>query len=710
MALQTGRFVQGEELIGKALRLRHDDAGAHSNLGAALRALRRHEEALASYDRAIALRPDLATAYSNRGLVLLDLQRHVEALASFDRAIALKPDHAEAYYNRGNVLAGLRRHEEALASFDRAITLKPNFAEAHADRGAALAQLQRPEAALASFDRAIALKRDYAEAYANRGVVLKDLLRYEEALASLDKAIALKPDDADAHANRGVVLGGLQRHAEALVSCDRAIALKPGFVEAIANREYVLEELQRREHRANALASFDAAIALAPDDAAAHISRGNALFELDRPAEALAAYDRAVMLDPTSAVAHLNRANVLLKLDRLDDALADYDRALALRPEFWEAWHNSSALLQRLARHAAAIAGYARARALRPDYVDTQWNESLSRLALGDYQEGWRKYEWRKRRVTPVGNREYPQPVWLGDTSIAGKTLFIHWEQGLGDTLQFCRYGTLAQARGARVIMSVQEPMRRLLETLGPDITVIGGNEVPGRIRLSLPDAEPAAGMRHNAGDDPAGVALSCGGCGRGRSWRGRLAAVAGLRVGLCWAGNPRRDTPAAHAIDRRRSIALAQFAPLAWVTGAIFVSLQKGAAAAQAAAPPGGLSMHDWTDELADFADTAALIAALDLVITVDTAVAHLAGALGKPVWILNRFDACWRWLADRDDSPWYPSARLWRQPRPGDWDSVIADVARALHDLAHDVSAGAIRGACRHPRGTPSASGVPS
>ncbi len=238
--------------------------------------------------------------------------------------------------------------------------------------------------------------------------------------------------------------------------------------------------------------------------------------------------------------------------------------------------------------------------------------------------------------------------------------------------------------------MSVQAPLQRLVATPGPDIAIIGGNAVPAAFDYHCPMMSLPAACRTTLATitnakpylaaDPAAVAC----------WRGRLAALGGLCVGLCWAGDPRRDQPAAHATDLRRSITLAQYAPLAGVSGATFVSLQKGEPALQAAAPPPGLLLHDWTNELTDFADTATLIEALDLVITVDTAVAHVAGALGKTVWVLSRFDACWRWLTDRDDSPWYPSARLWRQPEPGDWCSVVAKVAEALRELVRSAPAG--------------------
>ena len=536
-------------------------------------------------------------------MVLAGLRRHEDALASFDRAIALRPDHAEPYYNRARLLAGLQRQEEALASYDRAIALRPDYAEAHYNRANVLAGLRRHADALAGYDRAIALKPDHAEAYANRGHVLADLRRYAEALASHDRAIALKPDYADAYVNRGVVLARLQRHAEALANVDRAIALQP-------------------------------------DDAEAYFNRGRLLADLQRQQEALVSYDRAI--------------------------------------------------------------------ALRGDYAEAHWNQSHCLLALGRFDRGWRLFEWRNKLDTPGGTRAFARPVWLGEASIAGKTLFIHWEQGLGDTLQFCRYATLAQALGARVVMAVQDPLRKLLGTLGPDTEIIGGNDAPvefdchcpmnslplafGTTVETIPRATPYLAA------DPAAVA----------AWRERLAGLVGLRVGLCWAGSPRHDQPAGQAIDRRRSIALVQYAPLGAVTGANFVSLQKGTAAAQAAAPPEGLSIHDRTDELHDFADTAALIEALDLVITVDTSVAHLAGALGKPVWILNRFDACWRWLSERDDSPWYPSARLWHQQRPEDWDSVIAEVAAALHDLVRDTSGGDVPAVGRHHTGISPANGL--
>jgi tetratricopeptide (TPR) repeat protein len=751
LALQTGRAAQGVALIHRALQAGHRSAAAFSNLGEGLRALGRPEDALACYDRAIALQPDGPAAHYNRGNVLADLRRHEAALASYERAIVLKPDYFRAHANLGKVLADLRRYAAALASCDTAIAFKPDYAPAHCNRGVVLAFLGRNEEALASHAAAIALQPGHAEAYCNRGAVLTGLGRHDEALASLDRAILLQPDYADAHFNRGhvlailqrhaealasydraivpdranagayfnrgVALAGLQRHGEALASYEQAIAIDPDYAEAHANRGAVLIALQRHDEALagydqaialkpeaatwtsrgvvlgllqrhdEALASHDRAIALEPDRAEAHLNRGVILAALRRYEEALASHDRAILLKPDDAEAHFNRGYVLAILQRHAEALASYDRAIALRPDYAEAYANRGLLVADQQHHEEALVSYEKAIALRPNYAQANHNYSLCLLALGRFEAGWRQYEWRARRAL---NLARPRPFWLGQTDIAGKTVFIHWEQGLGDTIQFCRYARLVAACGAQVVMSVQDPLRRLLATLAPGITIVGGAEEPEAFDyqcplLSLPLAfattiETIPCEIPYLAADPAAVAV----------WRERLAGLTGLRVGLCWAGNPRSET-----FDRRRSFALGRFAPLAVVEGVDFVSLQKGEAAAETGCPPAGLSIADWTEDLQDFADTAALIETLDLVITVDTAVAHLAGALGKPVWVLNRFDACWRWLLVRTDSPWYPTARLFHQPRPGDWDSVIAAVADALRAMVTGVSRGAGGGA---------------
>jgi hypothetical protein len=450
----------------------------------------------------------------------------------------------------------------------------------------------------------------------------------------------MSPAAAAEHCRRGNALLVQARFEEALACYNQVIALDPGHIGALCNRGVVLGRLQRQHE---ALASFDAAIALKPDCAEAFSNRASALSALDRFEEALESFDRAIALDPGLAQAFYNRAVALARLNRLDEALASYDRAIAAQP----------------------------------DYAQAVFNRALVLLLKGDLAQAWEGYEWRWRGVAgSVPARRFGCPQWRGE-DVAGRTILLYQEQGHGDAIQFLRYVPMVAARGARVVLEVSKPLRRLVGQLpGVERVLERGEPVPTADchspLLSLPLV-----FGTTLATIPASVPYLEADAGLVAAWRRRLAPLGGVRVGVVWAGR------ASNSADTRRSIMLAQLAALWDVPGASFVSLQKGDAASQAHSLQAALPMHDWTEELGDFADTAALIAALDLVISVDTAVLHLAGALGKPVWLLNRFDTCWRWLLDRDDSPWYPTLRQFRQARPGDWDSVIAAVRPALIEL---------------------------
>ncbi len=442
-----------------------------------------------------------------------------------------------------------------------------------------------------------------------------------------------------------------------------------------------------------ALACFDRAIARAPDVAAGHIGRTTALRGLGRFEEALISYDTAIALAGATADMISNRGMILLDLQQVRAALACFDRAITLTPGFAPAHHNRAVAALCLQLLPEALASCNRSIALDPHDPGNFAAKGVILLQLGDFDAGWQLYEWRKRTKNPAGNRIFSQSAWLGDADIAGKTVFLHAEQGLGDTLQFCRYAALVQARGAQVIMSVQTGLRRLLQRSTPGIVVIDEDDIPDSFDLHCPMMSLPLALGTTLATIPATVPYLHPDFEGTAHWRARLAELPGMKIGLVWAGSPRPDQPDADAIDKRRSITLAHYADLADIPGISLISLQKG----QTATAPPGMILHDWTDDLTDFADTADLVAALDLVITVDTSVAHLAGGLGRPVWILNRFDQCWRWLEGRDDSPWYPTARLFHQSAPGDWAGVLAAVRQALVAL---VSAPAPPPPPPHPR----------
>jgi tetratricopeptide (TPR) repeat protein len=595
-------------------------------------------------ESALKVQPNDAAAHGNLATALNGLGRHEQALGACDRAIALQPQDAAAHGNRGAALHALGRSAEALQSYDWAAALRPNQAKTHFNRGVVLYALGRLNEAVDAHRRATALQPAFAEAHRNAGRALRDLGRGDEALDAYDAALALRPADAELHTARGNVLCDLERPAEALEAYDRAIALKPDHADAWSNRMVALRDLRRPEE---ALESCERAIALEPGAAEAHSKRGSALYEFQRLDEALASFDRAIALDPDHAQAHLNRAVVLNQQRRFGEAMASFDRALALNP----------------------------------DDPEAHFHQAMCRLTLGEEAEGWRQYEWRWRtRQFAAAARHFPMPLWLGGESLKGRTLLVHAEQGLGDVLQFCRYAPALADLGAAVVLEVYPSLARLMERLpGVGVVIKRGAPLPAcdfHVPLmSLPLALGARAHEHAApylSPDPADAAA------RAR----RLEGIEGFRVGLCWAGGARPDQPIAHAIDLRRSLPMTAFRPLADLPGVRFVSLQMGPPSAEIAAThdwPGG-PILDPTQDLNDFADTAALVANLDLVIACDTSTAHLAGALGKPVWILNRFDSCWRWGHGREDSPWYPTARLYTQAEPGDWAGVIEAVKAAL------------------------------
>jgi Flp pilus assembly protein TadD len=479
------------------------------------------------------------------------------------------------------------------------------------------------------------------------------------------------PASAEAQNNLGIALAMKGRLDEAIVSFNRAIQLNVDFAAAYSNLANALRGKGRTQ---DAIAVLRRAIELNPDFTAAHNNLGIALRDAGRLDEAIAACRRAIEIDPNNADAHCNLGLTLSDQDHLDAAIIAYRRAVEIRPRFAEAFNNLGTALKDNAQLTEAVGAFDRAIELNPQYAAAHWNRSLAWLLMGDYRRGWPEYEWRRQMpgVRTVAPRKFPQPQWDG-SELRGRTIYLYPEQGLGDTLQFVRYAPLVAERGGRVIVEHPPELARLIRGM-PGISEFASFEGPlpaFDVHASFLSLPLLFGTEMSS--IPARVPYLMPEADLMKQWERRFAALReGLRVGLVWAGNPNNP------LDRGRSIDLREFAPLAEIPGINFWSLQLGEPARQLAPP--GLRLIDWTDDLHDFADTAALIANLDLVITVETAVAHLAGAMGKKAWVLLRHVPPWRWLMDRDDSPWYPTLRLFRQKTRGDWAEVIQSVASEL------------------------------
>jgi tetratricopeptide (TPR) repeat protein len=536
-------------------------------------------------------------------------------------------------------------------------------------QGLAFHQAGRLADAEKIYNTVLAIQPDHFDCLHFLGVIFHQRGKHAEAVRQINLALKRDPKNAFALNNRGNALLALKRFDEALASYDQALTELPDYPDALCNRGAALHELTRYEE---ALASCDLAIALRPDYAEAHSNRGNTLKELKRHEQALASCDRALALLPGFAEAHLNRGNALHELGKFDEALASHDRAVALRPDYAEALTNRGVTLQGLKRFDEALASYDRAIAVRPDYAEAHYSEAMCRLLIGDFRRGWEKHEWRwqSRQLQNV-QRNFSRPAWLGSSEIAGKTILLHAEQGLGDTIQFCRYAPLVAARAGRVILEVQSPLRALLSALPGVAQIVSAGD-------KLPDADchcPLLSLPLALGPMPSATPYLRASHAAVMSWNDRLGSAGRPRIGLAWAGSP------THKNDHNRSIALGSFLPALADVEATFVSLQRDMRAGDVAVLQGRPDILHFGDELKDFADTAALISNLDLIISVDTSVAHLAGALGKPVWVLLPVIPDWRWLLDREDSPWYPTARLFRQDDTRGWDNVIARVHAALH-----------------------------
>jgi tetratricopeptide (TPR) repeat protein len=662
--------------VAQLRRTKSKDIPALLAQGLAHHQVGRMAEAERIYTQILASEPEVFDALHLRGLIYQQRGDHQGALSQIDAALRIDPNNLLGLNNRGLVLNALGRFDEAIVSYARALALQPNFPEALLNLGNTLKDRQRLDIALACFDQALAARPNYAEAHYNRGNTLFALGRFCEALVSYDLALELRPSLPEAHCSRGVVLHALNQLDEALATFDYALSLRADYADAYNNRGVVLHAQKRFEE---ALVDYEAALELQPNYADAFLNRSATQYELGRLDEALESSDRALALRADSAEAHYNRGNVLKALQHHEQAVASYERAVERRPDYCEALNNFGVALHQVKRFNEALSQYDRVHSLQPHSSDAHYNESLCRLLTGDFELGWQKYEWRWQTAQMESDRrKFERPLWLGSFDIASKTILLHAEQGFGDTIQFCRYVPLVMARGARVILEVQDSLCELATTLAPPVEVVSRSHALPDFDLHCPLLSlPLAFSTRLTTIPPAAPYLRAS-SEAVLAWTMRLGPPDRRRIGLAWSGRP------AHTNDHNRSVPLKSMLSLLDGIDATFVSLQRDVRPADAEVLGERSDILHFGNDLTNFADTAALIANLDLIISVDTSVAHLAGALAKPVWVLLPFIPDWRWLLDRDDTPWYPTALLFRQDETRQWEGVIARAHARLRELS--------------------------
>ncbi len=703
--LANGELENAAQCYQQAIEVYPDYADAHLNLGFVLKEQKLYEKASHALRRAILLNSTLEDAYYFLGEVSLELGDVDEAINNFNTAIKLKADFEQAYrelcrallqnsqidkakttllkaislfpysidfpYNLGKLYAHEGAADKAIDYFQKTLALKPDFSEVYNDLGLILQQQGKLEAAIHSFQGALSIKPDYAEAHANLGFGLHKQGKLDVAISSYLAALSLNPNLATVHNNLASVLQAQDKLDDAINHLQKAVTINPSYAEAHSNLGVALKIQGDLDA---AVKSCQMALSLNPHNAEAHSNFANALQALGKLDAAVESYSQALALNPSLEETRYNLGSAYIAQGKFDAAVEQYQQAIILKPDFANAHYNLGTAFIELGKWDAANQSYQEAISLNPNLAEAHLNLSLCQLLLGDFERGWAEYEWRwKSTHMKVARFDFTPPLWLGKESLLGKTILLHHEQGFGDTLQFCRYAKLVAALSAKVLLVVPAALKSLLTALeGVDQVLAEGEPLPAFDYhcplMSLPYA-----FSTRITNIPTENAYISADSSHVSKWQSRLGHKTHPRIGLVWSGS---DT---HKNDHNRSISLANLLKLMPDQAHLF-SLQKEVRAIDQRVLNAGNNIAHFGEDLKDFMDTAGLIACMDLVISVDTSVAHLAGAMGKPVWVLLPFNPDWRWMLERSNSPWYPSVKLFRQPKMGDWDSVFNKISNEL------------------------------
>jgi len=587
------------------------------------------------------------------------------------------PRSSRAYFLLGISALQQNRFEDAIQRLKRALRIVPDDIDANLAMAQAFAARNLHEQAEEWFQRAHGLAPGNLQILGLLILCLMNQGKFHAALIHLDRFLVLNPRDADAFNKRGYIMQQFDRHQEAISNFTRALLLQPEFPEALNNRANSLKSLERN---AEAIEDYDSAISQRPEYILPYSNRSLSLLQMGRAEEALESCDRALALNAQFPDALNNKGFILQKLQRFEESVIYLKQALAINPHHWGSLNNMASSLQQLGRLDESADCYEELLKLRPEYPEAMWNRGLLKLLRGDMPSGWSDMEWRwkcRQFINKPGMAGIPE--WCGE-DIRGTSIVVFAEQGYGDLFQFCRYLPKLADLGARVTLVAPSTVHRLLTTLDRRVQIVAPGQTLRNIDyqctlLGLPDR-----FRTELSTIPADIPYLHAEDALVRHWSNRIPAD-GVRVGLYWQGNP------TGAVDLGRSIPLAKLIPLSQIEGVHLISLQYQHGVEQIAEVSSRMTLQvlpGFNQKPDGFLDTAAVMKNLDLVITSDSAPAHLAGAMNVPVWVLLKSVPDWRWLLERSDSPWYPSMKLFRQEESGNWASVIGEVADSLRDVA--------------------------
>ncbi|QWE06764.1 tetratricopeptide repeat protein [Polynucleobacter sp. JS-JIR-5-A7] len=594
--------------------------------------------------------PKNLPALSIIGLILGSQGRSLEAEKFLNRALKIAPNDVSILYNLANALSGSGKHSEAIAHYSKVTILCPDNVDAWLNLGLSLSKRKKFSEALNAFDKAIALKPGYENAYICKSATLNELNCPNESVIFANLALSLNPRSYQALNNKGLALKQLFQLKDAFDCLSKSVSLNPLYAEGWCNL-------------------------------------GSTLYLMRNFSDSLNAYKTALEIHPNYFEAWSNIGGALKELGQYDQAIASQEKAIQLAPNSYEGYWNLAVIQQEINLHKEAIKNYEKVLTLRKDYPDAIWNLSHIQLKLGNFTEGWKNYESRKKiDKSPIISIFNAIPELDSIDDIKEKNILVFFEQGLGDTIQFCRYIPLLNGLGANIHLFAQESLIETLRDLD-GLKSITSNHLILKTKfdfrislLSLPFL-----FKTSLDSIPSKMGYLKSNLDKKAYWESIIKPYQGFKIGLVWSGGFRSNQPEMHSINARRNIDFSLISELQYAPNASFFSLQKGEPAESELLTQkenfwAKDNFHNFAREFTDFSDTAAFIDCLDLVISVDTSTAHLAGALGKPVWILNRFDSCWRWLFQKTESPWYTTAKIYNQQNPNDWQNVIKDVKNDL------------------------------
>ncbi|MEO5327440.1 MAG: tetratricopeptide repeat protein [Magnetococcus sp. THC-1_WYH] len=603
------------------------------------------------------------------GIIALQKGHAEEAIRWIRRSLAKNPTLPEAHNNLGNALKAFGQLDEAVVSYHQALTLRPDYANAHNNLAATLLEQGAYQKAVDHFTKALALIGPHPQIINNLGNAFQKLEQWDTAITHYQQALHLVPAFPEALNNLGQALVNQGRIDEGLEKLAQAVQIKPDYVDALINLGAALKENGQKDE---AIRILRRALDVQPDHIHVCYNLGTILLELGRMDEATDCYNQVLERDPNHLLAWNNLGVTHQKQNRLDAAINAFNQVLSLQPDFYQAINNLGVTDFKKGQFREAIEKFLRVETMAPDYPDAYYNEGMVRLALGEFQRGWMCCEWRLKMDS---FRIRSDVKLLTDPNAAqGHHVLIHCEQGIGDSIQFVRYAAMVKQLGATVVVFCPEPLETVFKTItGIDHLSSHPDDLPACTHV-IPTLSLPWLFKTDANTIPAPIPYLFADPARIAKMRSQLPDITGFKVGLVWRGNPK------HTNDNNRSIKAAVISRLLDGINCHFINLQLELNAQEQTLFAGKANWWNVSDAISDFADTAALVEQLDLVITVDTAVAHLAGAMGRETWVLLPAVADWRWLQHRSDSPWYPSMRLFRQPASGDWPSVVATVKAAL------------------------------